>query len=77
MADHMKKYALPNEAYDICKWVGLIFLPALGLLVATLGDTWGIADIDKWVQTIDAIGIFIGALIGYSQITAEDVSNEQ
>lgn len=73
MANHMKKYALPDEAYDVLKWVGLAFLPAAAVLVATLGDTWGWPNTDEIVVTINAVGVFIAAVIGYSQLTAEDV----
>jgi len=57
---------LPNKVYDIIKWVSMIALPAVAVLVGVLGKTWGWADVDKIVITINAIAVFIGALIGVS-----------
>ena len=34
-------WLLPNRAYDVLKWVALIVLPAIGVLVQTLGPVWG------------------------------------
>lgn len=66
------RYKLPDGWYDVLKWVGLAFLPALGVLTATVGKAWGIPYVEQIVTTIDALGVFIGALIGYSQLTAEE-----
>lgn len=66
------RYKLPDGWYDVLKWVGLALLPALGVLVATVGKAWGIPYVEQIVTTIDALGVFIGALIGYSQLTAEE-----
>ena len=30
-------WLLPNRAYDVLKWLALIVLPAIGVLVQTLG----------------------------------------
>jgi len=60
------KTILPNGLYDILKWVSVIALPALAVLVGVLGKTWGMPDVDKIVITINAVGVFIGALIGVS-----------
>ena len=60
------KLMLTNRAYDILKWVCLIGLPAVSVLVATLGQIWGWAGVDKIVLTINAITVFLGALIGVS-----------
>ncbi len=60
------KTILPNGWYDILKWVSVIALPALAVLVGVLGKTWGMPDVDKIVITINAVGVFIGALIGVS-----------
>lgn len=34
-------WLLPNRAYDVLKWLALIVLPAIGVLVQTLGPVWG------------------------------------
>lgn len=65
------QYILPNEIYDILKWVGLVFCPALAVLVATVGPAWGMPYVEPIVTTINAVGLFIGALIGVSQLSAQ------
>ena len=62
---------LNNNVYDVLKWVGLIFCPALAVLLATVLPVWGVDAglIKALVITINAIGVFIGALIGVSQAT--------
>jgi len=62
---------LNNKVYDVLKWVGLIFCPALAVLLATVLPVWGVDAglIKALVITINAIGVFIGALIGVSQAT--------
>ena len=70
------KLMLTNRAYDILKWVCLIGLPAVSVLVATLGQIWGWAGVDKIVLTINAITVFLGALIGVST-AAYNKANER
>lgn len=60
------KTILPDKWYDVLKWVSMIALPAVAVLVGVLGKTWGWPDIDKVVISINAVGVFIGALIGVS-----------
>lgn len=67
----MPDYLIPNEVYDILKWVGLVLCPALAVLVATVGPAWGLPNVDPIVTTINAIGLFIGSLIGVSHLKAK------
>lgn len=71
---------LNNKVYDVLKWLGLIFCPALAVLLATVLPVWGVDAglIKALVITINAIGVFIGALIGVSQVTIarEDAQEE-
>lgn len=62
---------LSNSVYDWCKWLALICLPALAVLLTTILPLYGVnPDIVKAiVTTINAVGVFIGALIGVSQAT--------
>ena len=62
---------LNDKLYDILKWLGLIFCPALAVLLATVLPVWGVDAglIKALVITINAVGVFIGALIGVSQAT--------
>ena len=60
------KILLSNRLYDILKYVCLIGLPALATLVAALGAIWGFPYTEKITLTINAVALFIGALIGVS-----------
>lgn len=62
---------LNDKLYDILKWLGLIFCPALAVLLATVLPVWGVDEglIKALVITINAVGVFVGALIGVSQAT--------
>lgn len=59
---------IPDKVYDVLKWVGLIFFPAMATLVGTVGPAWGLANVDAIVLTLNAIGTCIGALIGASSL---------
>lgn len=63
-------YLLPDKAYEILKWVALIALPAVAWLVGVVGPQWGWPHCGELVTTINAVGVFVGALIGVSQLTA-------
>lgn len=63
-------YLLPDKAYEILKWVALIALPAVAWLVGAVGQQWGLPHCGEIVTTINAVGVFVGALIGVSQLTA-------
>ena len=60
---------LPNKLYDILKWVCLIVLPAVAVLYATLGNTWGFPYVDQICITINAVATFIGVVIGVSAMS--------
>lgn len=59
---------LPNKLYDVLKWVALIALPALSVFYATLANIWNLPYATQIPLTIDAIDVFIGALIGISHL---------
>ena len=64
-------YKLPNGIYDVLKWLGLIACPALATFYGVVGPLWGWPAPEAVVTTINAVGVLIGALIGYSAITAK------
>ena len=66
----MSGYLLSDNVYKILKWVGLIAIPAIATFVGVVGPLWGLPNTDAIVQTITAIGILIGALIGASEVKA-------
>lgn len=57
---------LSNKVYDVLKWIGLLFCPALATFVGVVGKVWGLSNVDAVVTTINALGVFIGAIIGVS-----------
>lgn len=68
----MKQYKLPEMAYKALKWAGLIACPAIATFVGVVGPVWGMPNVDAIVTTINAVGVCIGALIGYSAATAKE-----
>lgn len=71
---------LSDSIYNVFKWVGLIFCPALAVLLATVLPVWGLDAglVKALVITINALGVFIGALIGVSQVTiAKENADEE
>ena len=59
---------MSNKVYDTIKISALIVIPAIATLIGTLGETWGWTNVDKIVATINAITVFIGAIITKSSI---------
>lgn len=58
---------LNDKVYDILKWVCLIALPAIAVLYGTLSKIWGLPYSVEIPATVNAVGVFIGVLIGVSQ----------
>ena len=69
---------LKDSAYNVLKWICLIALPALAVLYFTLAKIWGLPYGAEITATINAIALFIGTLIGVSQlsINKEESENE-
>jgi len=68
---HYLPQMLPNRAYDVLKWLALIVLPAIGVLVQTLGPVWGWTWADPAATTINAVALTIGVVIGASTLKAK------
>ena len=68
------EYQLPDKLYTILKWVGLIACPALATFYGVVAPLWDLPNVEGVVTTINAFGVLIGALIGYSALTATDTS---
>ena len=56
---------LPDNVYDILKWILMIVLPALITLISTLGTIYG-WDTSTITLTIAAIATFFGVITGIS-----------
>lgn len=67
----MPDWLLPDRVYDVLKWVALIVLPAIGVLVQTLGPVWGWTWADPAATTINAVALTIGVVIGASTLKAK------
>lgn len=71
---------LSDSWYNFLKWFALIFLPALAILVSVVLPAWNLGTdyVKPIVITLNAIGVFIGTLIGISQATIaqEDMQEE-
>ena len=63
-------YKRPNGLYDVLKWCGLIACPALATFYGVVAPLWAWPTPEAVVTTINAVGVLIGALIGYSALTA-------
>ena len=60
---------LNDKWYDILKWVAIVALPAISTFIVVLGKIWGWGDIAVSVaQTITALAVLLGALLGISAI---------
>jgi hypothetical protein len=57
---------LSGKIYEVLKWLSIICLPAIAVLVSSLGQIWGWVDADKITLTINAVALCIGAIIGIS-----------
>lgn len=72
-------YLVPENAYKVLKWAGLIALPAIAVFVATVGQAWGMdAGLSNAiVTTLNAAGVLVGALLGISQATSKPEGGEE
>ena len=70
---------IPNNVYDVLKWVAQILLPAIATLFFAIAQIWGIPYAEQIVGTITAIDAFLGALLGISTINyrKEGKTNEE
>ena len=60
---------LNNKWYDILKWVAIVCLPALSTFIVVISKIWGWPDLGSMIaQTITAIAVLLGALLGVSSL---------
>lgn len=62
-------FRLKDSVYNFLKWICLIVLPALSVLYGTLAGIWNFPFATQIPLTIDAIDVFLGALIGISHLS--------
>lgn len=68
---------LPDNVYNVLKWITLILLPALATLYFALSGIWGFPYAEQIVGTISAIEVFLGALLGISTIQYNKLKGEK
>lgn len=59
---------LNDKVYNVLKWLGLVVMPAIAVLVKAVFPVWGLPYADAIATTSSAIGLFIGTIIGVSQM---------
>lgn len=65
-------YFLSDNVYKALKWTGLVACPVIATFYGVCAPLWGWPMPDAVVTTINAAGVAIGGLIGYSEITARE-----
>jgi len=60
---------MDDKVYDILKWIAIVALPALSTFIVVISKIWGWADMGSMIaQTITAVAVLLGALLGISHI---------
>ena len=57
---------LPNSVYDFLKWFTILLLPAFAVLYKALAAEWGFPYADQIYNTVIAVQIFLGSILGIS-----------
>ena len=74
--DSVPAWLIPDRAYDVLKWVGLVVCPALATFMLTLGQVWGVPCASEVAATTVAVGTLVGAVIGASELHARAAADE-
>ena len=72
----MSNFKLPDNVYNVLKWLSLICLPAVATFWGVMSKVWGIPYGSEIVTTITAVGTLIGALIGISHLNIQNGKNK-
>ena len=57
---------LSNKTYDVLKWLVWLFLPALGVFIGVLGQSFGWKNTDTILTILTAFTTFLGTITGVS-----------
>ena len=67
---------LDNKWYDVLKWCSIVALPAISTFIVVISKIWGWADLGSMIaQTITAVAVLLGALLGISHIQYKNGEN--
>lgn len=67
---------LPNKVYDVLKWITILFLPAIAVLYKSLAAEWGLPYADQIYNSVFAVHIFLGSILGISSLTYNKEAND-
>ena len=68
---------LPSKVYDWLKWISIVALPAISTFIVVISKIWGWADLGSMIaQTITAVAVLLGALLGISTIQYKNTENK-
>lgn len=68
---------LPNEIYDILKWLVVIVLPAFGALWAGLSQIWNLPYPSEIPATVTVVCTFLGAILCISTAQYNKEQNDK
>lgn len=67
---------LPEKIYELIRWLIAIVIPATGILVTSLTSIWNWDFPAQQISlSLDAIGLFLGAIFGISKIVNDRSNN--
>ena len=67
------RYWLPAGAYDLCKWLSCLAIPAFGTLYVALAASLGLPYAEQVSAVCLAVSTFLGVLIGASEVSKTKV----
>lgn len=59
---------ITGKLYEYLKWLAQVVLPAIGTLYVALAALWGLPAGTEVAGTILAIDLFLGTILGFSQV---------
>ena len=60
---------IPNKIFDLLKWISIVCLPSISTFIVVISRIWNWADLGSLIaQTITAVAVLLGALLGISTI---------
>lgn len=65
-------YLLPNDIYDLIKFIVTVIMPAASVAYVGLAGIWGFPYADEVSRTIAVIYTFLCAVMGISSYTARE-----
>ena len=68
---------LPDNVYNVLKWITLVFLPAATTLVGVILNTFNVGCTDIVLTIMTAVTTFMGAILGISNINYNKNNKEE